>query len=174
MRSRIMVICAIAVVATFVGAAGFKIGYINSETLRKEYGAFKDAQAQFDKEVSGWQNEAASMEKELVDLQSELEQQSLLLSEEKKHEREMVIDQKKKEYQQYLADIFGTGGRAERRNSELTAPLLEKINQALVDIAQSEGYDLILDVAGGNIAYIDENLDITDKLLAELEGKVGD
>jgi len=148
--------------------ADFKLAYINSERLREEYDAFADAQAQFDKDVAGWEAEAAEMEQELINLQTELEQQALLLSEEKKQERLRLIQQKQEEYQQYLGEIFGTGGKAERRNAELTSPLLEKINEALVNVAEREGYDLIMDVAGGNVAYIDENLDITDKLLEEL------
>ncbi|RKZ31072.1 hypothetical protein DRQ36_03385 [bacterium] len=148
--------------------AELRIAYINSEYIREEYGAFADAQAQFDKDVASWEAEAERLEKEIIDLSSELEQQALLLSEDKKIERQKLIEQKQQEYQRYLAEVFGAGGTAERRNAELTAPLLKKINTALVDIATREGYDLIFDVAGGNIAYIDENLDITDMLLEEL------
>lgn len=173
MKIRMLAVVIILVTATFVGAADFKLGYINSDRLRNEYSAFKDAQAQFDKDVAGWETEAGKFEKEIVDMQSELEQQSLLLSEDKKRERQMLIQQKQKEYQQFLSEIFGTGGKAERRNAELTSPLLEKINKAIVDISQSQGYDLVLDVSGGNIAYIDENLDITDKLIEELNRKIG-
>ncbi len=172
MKLSTIVLCAMLMIASFVGAADFKIGYINSDRLRTDYSAFQDAQAQFDKDVSTWEAEATKYEKEIIDMQSELEQQSLLLSEDKKRERQMLIQQKQKTYQQFLSEIFGTGGKAERRNAELTTPLLEKINTVIVDIAQSQGYDLVLDVAGGNIAYIDENLDITDKLLEELEHKV--
>lgn len=166
MRKALTIGILLIVVAAF--GADFKVAYINSERLREEYDAFADAQAQFDKDVAEWETEAAEMEQELIDLQTELEQQALLLSEEKKQERMRLIQQKQEEYQQFLSEIFGTGGRAERRNAELTSPLLEKINVALVNVAEREGYDLILDVAGGNIAYIDENLDITDLLLEEL------
>lgn len=166
MRKAILIALLVIVAAAY--SADFKLAYINSESLREDYGAFKDAQAQFDKDVSSWEAQAVEKEQELVDLQTELEQQSLLLSEDKKKERLRLIEQKKQEYQRFLSEIFGTGGRAERRNAELTSPLLEKINTALVNLAQREGYDLILDVAGGNVAYIDENLDITDRLLDEL------
>jgi len=149
-------------------AAELKIMYINSERIRKDYDAFADAQAQFDKDVAVWEAEAGKLEKEITDLKTELEQQSLLLSEDKRQEREKLIEQKQKEYQAYLADMFGTGGKAEKRNAELTSPLLQKINTSLVSIAKREGYDLILDISGGNIAYIDESLDITDMLLQEL------
>ncbi len=155
-------------VVSLTSAAELRIGYINSERIRTEYDAFADAQAEFDKDVASWEAEASKLEKEIVDLQTELEQQALLLSEDKKQERLRLIEQKQMEYQKFLSDIFSTGGKAERRNAELTAPLLEKINDALTAIAKREGYDLILDVAGGNVAYIDENLDVTDKLLEEL------
>ncbi len=174
MKSKTIVLCALIMMASFAWAADFKVGYINSERLRKDFNDFIDAQAQFDKEVSVWENEAREFEQEIIDLQSELEQQALLLSEDKKLERKMVIEQKQKEYQQYLAKIFGTNGLAEQRNSELTSPLLDKINQALIDMAESEGYDLILDVSGGNVAYIDENLDITDRLIEDLDSEISD
>ncbi len=162
------VLLVLFVATALVQAADLKIAYINSEQLRLEYGAFADAQAQFDKDVATWETEAGVLETELIDLQTEYEQQSLLLSEDKKKERLRLIEQKQLEYQQFLANIFGAGGQAEKRNAELTSPLLEQINEALIDIASREGYDLILDVAGGNVAYIDENLDITDRLLEEL------
>ena len=170
---KIAIAALILVALASAATAEIRLGYINSERIRSEYDAFQDAQAKFDKEVAGWEEEAGTMEQEIIDLQTELEQQSLLLSEEKKAERQKLIQQKQQEYQQFLSEIFGTGGRAEQRNAELTQPLLEKINQSLMDIAEREGYDLIMDVAGGNVAYIDENLDITDMLLEELETSTG-
>ncbi len=163
-------ILAISILLMAVAAFGadMKVAYINSERLRQEYDAFADAQAQFDKDVSAWETEATGMEEEIINLQTELEQQALLLSEDKKQERLRLIEQKKQEYQRFLSEIFGTGGRAERRNAELTTPLLETINDVLITLAQREGYDLIMDVAGGSVAYINENLDITDLLLDEL------
>lgn len=169
MRRLLPIVLVVFTIVSLAAGADFKMAYINSERLRSDYDAFADAQAQFDKDAAAWELEAAELEKEIIDLQTELEQQSLLLSEDKKRERKMLIEQKQQEYQRLLSEIFGTGGKAERRNAELTAPLLEIINDAIISIAERQGYDLILDVAGGNIAYIDENLDITDILLDELE-----
>jgi len=166
MKKMVVIVALIAAVA--ISGADLKLAYINSERMRQDYDAFADAQAQFDKDVAAWEAEAAAFEQELVDLQTELEQQALLLSDDKKQERIRLIEQKQKEYQQFLGNIFGSGGTAERRNAELTTPLLENINEVLIELARREGYDLILDVAGGNVAYIDENLDITDLLLEEL------
>ena len=47
--------------------------------------------------------------------------------------------------------------------------MLDKINAVLEKIAIAEGYALILDTVNCNIAYGKKELDITDKVLEELE-----
>lgn len=161
-------------ILALTAVADFKAGYIDSDRLRQEYGPLKDAEAQLGKEVAEWEAEAAEKEQEIIDMRTELEQQSLLLSEDKKQERMRLIEQKQMEYQQYLSSILGAGGKADQRNAALTAPILEDINEALLELADREGYDLILDVAGGNVAYIDENLDLTDLLIEELQSQISE
>ncbi len=150
-------------------AQGLKIGYIDSVRLRQEYKGFTDAQAKYDKEVAEWQKKADRLSKEVNDLQNELESQKLLLSDEKRREKEEELQKRRDEYQQYVNQIFGPGGKAEQRNVELTKPLLEKINAVLEKIANEGGYDFIFDAANGNIAYAKKEFDLTDILLEELE-----
>lgn len=146
-----------------------KIVYIDSYRIRLEYKEFQDAQAQFNKEVEQWNAEVESGQKAIDTLVAALDKQALLLSEVKKKEKEAEIEQKKATWQKAANEIFGPDGRAEKRNGELTKPLLDKINQALEKIAIAEGYALVLDTVNGNIAYGKKDLDITDKVLEELE-----
>ena len=148
--------------------AQIRIGYIDSDKIRSEYKEFSDAQAQFDKEVANWEAQAESLKTALLALQDEYEKQSLLLSEEKKKELEMRIKDKKDEYEGFLADIFSDKGKAQRKNAELTRPLLDKINQALHNLAEEEHIDVIFDIAGGGVAYARPELDLTDKLIEKL------
>ena len=112
-----------------------KVGYIDSMKLRTDYREFADAQAKFDQEVAKWQAEADSLKQELDSLETEFNKQSLLLSEEKKGEKEKLIQQKKNGYTSYVNQVFGPGGKMEKLNAELTKPILEKINIALEKIA---------------------------------------
>ncbi|MBN2543041.1 OmpH family outer membrane protein [bacterium] len=158
----------IAIFCSLSLAQQVSLAYINSERLRTEYNDFIDAQNKFDSEVSVWEDRSAELEDELLELQREYEKQALLLSEDKKKEKQRLIEEKKEEYQNYLASIFGKGGEAEQRNTELTAPLLDKINVVLQQIAEEYGYTIILDAATGAIAYATDELDITDIVLEEL------
>lgn len=157
------------IMLSFIWAKEVKIAYIDSEKLRTDWSEWKDAQAKFDRTVAQWQEKAQALQDTVQQLMEDYQRQELLLSEEKRREKQMLIAQKQRDYQDFLTSIFGQGGLAEQKNRELTAPLLEKIKSALGRIADREGYTLILDIAGENIAYIDPTLDITDELLTELK-----
>lgn len=146
-----------------------KIGYVDSMKLRTEFGQFADAQAEFDKDVQAWQEEIAEMESMIDSLENDLEKTSLVLSQAKKKEKEENLETKKLEYQRLTNEIFGPGGRAEKRNAELTRPILDKINQVLEKIATEENFIMIFDSVNGNIAYAKKSLDLTDLVLEELK-----
>jgi outer membrane protein len=146
-----------------------KIGYVDSMKLRTEFGQFADAQAEFDKDVQVWQEEIAEMERVVDSLENDLEKTSLVLSQAKKKEKEENLETKKLEYQRLTNEIFGPSGRAEKRNAELTRPILDKINQVLEKIATEENFIMIFDSVNGNIAYAKKSLDLTDLVLEELK-----
>lgn len=147
---------------------GVKIGYVDTQRLRMEYKEFADAQAKFERQMVKWQAQADSMQAELLRLQEDLNKQRLLLSEEKKREKEQYILEKQREYQEFATKILGPEGEAAKREFELSKPLIEKINAAIKLVALRENYTLILDTAGGDILYAKDEMDITDKILEEL------
>ncbi len=108
------------------------------------------------------------METELANLREEIQSQSLMLSEEKLAEKKLVFEQRLQEYQTYMTEVFGEGGQAERRNRELTQPIVEKINGVIAEMAEAQGYDFILDSAQGNIIYAKKELDLTEFVLEKL------
>jgi outer membrane protein len=112
------------------------------------------------------------MEAEIAQLREELQSQSLMLSEEKLAEKKLVLEQKYREYQQYMNDVFGEEGTAAKRNQELTAPIVEKINAVITQIAEEEGYTIIFDAAQGNIVYAKKAIDLTEKVLERLQSQM--
>lgn len=145
-----------------------KIGYVDTQRLKLEYKEFADAQAKFERQMVKWQAQADSMQAELLRLQEDLNKQRLLLSEEKKREKEQYILEKQREYQEFATKILGQEGEAAKREYELSKPLIEKINAAIKLVALRENYTLILDTAGGDILYAKDEMDITVKILEEL------
>ncbi|MDH4223442.1 MAG: OmpH family outer membrane protein [candidate division Zixibacteria bacterium] len=145
-----------------------KIGYMDSMKLRTDYKEFADAQAKFDQEVAKWQAETDSIKMELDSLETEFNKQSLLLSDEKKKEKESQLKQKKDSYTNHINQVFGPGGKMEKLNAELTKPILDKINIALEKIALENNYVMIFDAVNGNVAWAKKGLDLTERVLEEL------
>jgi outer membrane protein len=150
-----------------------KVGYVDSDRLRNEYKPFSEAKTQLDKEVGEWQRKVDSLSQNLKILEDSLSKVVLILSTEKKKEKEEGVTRAKREYQQYLAETFGVGGKAERRNSELSKPLLDRVNAAIAEVALENNFDLILDTVTGSVAYGRKSLDVTDRVLEKLNAVLG-
>ncbi len=149
-----------------------KIGYIDTVNIFAEFRETIEAEEIYKKELEAWKKDAAEMEAEIAQLREELQSQSLMLSEEKLAEKKLVLEQKFRDYQQYMNDVFGENGQAEQRNKELTAPIVEKINAVIAQLAEEEGYTIIFDAAQGNIVYAKKALDLTQQVLERLQAQM--
>jgi len=152
-----------------IKAEELKIGYIDSQRIRDGYKEFAEAQTKFDKEVAEYQKQDQAKRAQLDSLIRAFETQSLLLSDTKKKEKQAEIDAKKEEYRKFFEDTFGPDGLLEKKNAEMTKPLLDKINAVLEKIAVQENYAYIFDAVNANIAYAKPQYDLTEKVLQELQ-----
>jgi outer membrane protein len=165
---KLLIIGFVLVMAMGVMAEDVKIGYVDSQRIFAEFQEYQDAQAKFDKDVEAWNAQADEMKTEVDNLTQELQNQSLILSPEKKKEREDYLKAKQDTLKQFLDATFGTDGKAERRMAELSKPIRDKVLEAIESLAIKNDYSIIFDAGTVNIAYAKKSLDITDDVLAEL------
>lgn len=149
------------------GVAAQKLGFIDSEKIQANYKEWVKAQDQFNTEMKVWEDSAAKMNQELTTLQDEYDKQKLILSADKKAEKETTINAKAQALQNFTRDISGPGGKAEKRMQELVKPLYEKITAAIEKVAIANNYDYVFNSSG--LAYARKELDITDKVIDALE-----
>jgi outer membrane protein len=145
-----------------------KIRYIDSIKIFAEYKETQEAERMYKREVDQWTADKNRMEQEIVKLRDELAAQSLMLSEEKKKEKELELKRRMDEYERFMQETFGDEGLAAKRNQELTQPIVDKINQVLEELAKEQGYLMIFDVANADIVYADKSLDLTEVVLQRL------
>jgi outer membrane protein len=168
MRKTVVALMAIMVGASFAVAEDIKIGYVDSQRIFAEFQEYQDAQVKFDKDVETWEAQAEQMKSEVESLTEELEGQSLILSPEKRKEKETFLKAKQDTLQQFMNATFGPGGKAERRMTELSKPVRDKVLEVIEQIAIANDYSIVFDAGTVNIAYAKKSLDITDEVLAEL------
>jgi len=158
----------LAIAAVLGGTAmAQKAAFIDSEKIQSNYKEWVKAQEQFNTEFKAWEDEAAQMEGQLRQMIDDYEKQKLILSAEKKLEREAAINAKDQALASFTREISSPGGKAERRMNELVKPLYEKITVAIEKVAIDENYDFVFNSAG--LAYAKKELDITDKVIEILE-----
>lgn len=144
-----------------------KFGYVDSDKIFLEFKEWGKAQEEFNTQYKLWDEDAKKMQKELEEMIIEYEKQKLILSADKKTERENSIDAKRQGLDAYTKEIFGPAGTAERKNNTLVKPLLDRINEAIERVATDENYDFIFNSSG--LAYAKKDFDITEKILEILQ-----
>ncbi len=151
-----------------VEAQTLKIGIVNDEDIKKGYEAWGRAVTEFETERKAWDEEAQTMNLDLQEMLSEYERQKLILSEEKRNEKEAAIRVKEESLRAFTSRIYGPGGAAEKKQELLMVPLLDKVSLAIQTIAEADGFDVIFTMQSG-LGYIKPTYDVTQKVLDALE-----
>ncbi|MDR1424385.1 MAG: OmpH family outer membrane protein [Azoarcus sp.] len=140
-------------------AADLKIGFVNSEKVMREAVPAVRAQERLEKEFTKRDQELKRMVRDLDALKKELEGGKLSETDRRNKIRahdDLGRDLQRK--QREFSEDFN-----QRRNEEL-ASVLSKAEKTIIQIAESEKYDLILQDA----VYYSKSIDITDKVVKAL------
>lgn len=108
------------------------------------------------------------MQQRAQTLVDDIKNQSLLLSPEKKAEKEAELQNLQVQMEQFYYQKLGQQGELFREGQKLSEPIVNKINQVIKQVGEEEGYDYILDAAQGQLLYAKEEFDITAEVLEKL------
>lgn len=145
-----------------------KFAWVHSQRILSEYQEYVDAQNKLNGIRSGYEAEYQKMVKEYQDILQQIESQSLLLSPEKKQEKERQANEKGMAIEKFKYDKLGPEGEFYKKSMELTKPIIDKINALIKKIGEDEGYDFIFDAASGALLHAVPKYDITDRVIEEL------
>jgi outer membrane protein len=152
-------------------SAEMKIAFVNTEVILQQYKAVQGVIETFNRDVKGWDDDLQQKKRDLDALQKEVQQQGLMLSDQRRQEKELEYQRRLTEYEKLKESIWGSDGLIEQRNEELFRPIISKIQGILETMAAEDGYDLILDAADNNILYGDPAYDLTTKVIDALNGE---
>jgi len=148
-------------------AAGFRLGYIDSQKLLAEVPGAAEIQATLQKESAGFDAQVNAMRDSLQAMATEFQQKSLVMSAEAKAKRQGELQQKQESYTlrgQQIQQQF------QLRQQQLMEPLMQRIEAAIGEVRKAEGMAMVFDkAAAGFIVAADTTLDITSKVVAKLK-----
>ncbi len=152
-------------------AAQARIAYVTSWRIigpEAEYQGSRDAEQALNRDIETWNRELEEKKKQIIDIEQEIEQKRLLVSETKRQELEQRRTQFAGEYERRVKEVYGDGGLVDKRNYELTKAILEKVKEAVSLIARDEGYDFVFDASDANLVWANKDFDLTDRVLAKM------
>lgn len=176
MRYRETAVIAAATALTLLGYGEFtgsqeatpKLAYIRSQEVLEQAPGAREAQNVFEREMASWRSEVQALGDSLQQMIQQYEQQQVMLSPEKREERQQAIQQKRLEYNQRVSQLQE---QAQQRQQELVQPVYEKISTVLESIRDEQNYTMIFDAdaAGGGLIAADTTLDITAQVITRLQ-----
>jgi outer membrane protein len=151
----------------FVAAPAFadtKIGFVNTERLIREAPLSIAAQKKLEREFASRDQDLQKLAKQAHDLQAQLDKDGVTMSDSDRKSKERDLANLNRDLQRQGREFREDLNL--RRNEEL-GQIQERARKAIVDIARTEKFDMIVEQA----VYVDPKNDITDRVMKALGGK---
>lgn len=146
-----------------------KFGYVDMQFILTKMPEYQKAQSEIEQLSAGWQKEVEDLQREVEMAYVALKAEEVLLTDEMKQERMGTIQKKEAELKEYQRKVFGFGGLFFLKKQELIKPLQDKVWEAVEKVAKQNRLAIIFDKSGELVMiYTDPRHDYTDFVLEEL------
>ncbi|MFP5518851.1 MAG: OmpH family outer membrane protein [Bdellovibrionia bacterium] len=158
-----------ATLVLFAGAAQAqnKIALVDMQKAVQATAAGKKAKTELETEFNKKKKELEKKEADLKKMGEDLERKKAVLSEE-------AFQKKQAEFQDEMLKYREVVGKSQmeiqKKERDLTAPILEKMRKTIEKVAQEKGYDLVLENSQ-MVLFAAKTADITDAVIKEFEKK---
>ena len=164
-----MILTAIVALSAFAGASAQKFAMVDMDYILKNVPAYERANEQLNQVSKKWEGEIDAILKEEESAYKKYQSEAVFLSDAQKTKTEESIMQKEKQASDLKKKYFGQEGELFKKRQSLMAPIQDEIYNAVKDICDQHGYQLVLDRAsGGSIIYASPKIDISDEVLQKL------
>jgi outer membrane protein len=150
----------------FAQEAALKVGVVDLYKAIQESNQGKKAKADLESMVKSKQEALESKGRAIEKLRTDLEKQGDALSETAKKNKADEYERLTREYQRNMAD---SQNEIRKKESELLGRVVKQIGDIVTAIAQEEKYSLVLERANGVVLFVDASIDITDKVISQLD-----
>ncbi len=140
---------------------GAKIGFVNSQEILFRTNEGSEGLQQLETYMTQKRAEFDAKNKELADLQQELQTKRPTLSPEAASELQRKIDQKQVELRRFQEDLQAD---LNDRQNGLLERISQKVQQVIQEYAQQNGYDIVF-VRDQTQAYVAPQLDVTQDII---------
>jgi outer membrane protein len=147
--------------------AAFKIGVVDLYKAVNESEQGKKANADLESMIKSKKEALEAKGRAIEKLRSELEKQGDVLSADAKKNKAEEYERLTREYQRNASD---SENEVRKKQGELTGRIIKQLREIILALAKEEKYTMILERADGLVLYADGSIDITDKVISQMDG----
>ena len=155
---------------TFVAANAQKFALVDMEYILKNVPAYERANEQLNQISKKWEGEIEAILKDVEAQYKKYQSEAVFLSDAQKTKTEEAIMAKEKQASDLKKKYFGAEGELFKKRQSLMAPIQDEIYNAVKDVCDQRGYQLVLDRAsdGAGIIFASPTIDISNEVLQKL------
>lgn len=152
-----------------ISAVAQKTAVVDMSYILKNVPMYESANEQLKQVSEKWQKEVENKNNEAQVLYKNYQTESVFYSDEMKTKKENEIVAKEKEANDLKRKYFGPQGELFKKRESLMKPIQDEVYAAIKDVAEKNGYSIILDKASAqNLIYYSSKVDISDQILSKL------
>jgi len=165
MRVCILTLFLVLCVSLTAGAANTKIGFVDMKAViaKSEPGA--KAMEELKGQFKDMKDNLDAQKKSLDTLKDELQKQSMMLSQEAKIDKEAQYKRKVRDFQDMGQSYQRKLQQAEQT---LSKPIIDKLLEVIRNYGNKNGYTAIFDKQASGLVFSQDNVDLTNTIIAEL------
>ena len=164
-----IIICAFCAFCVTLTASAQKFALVDMDYIFKNIPAYERANEQLSQVSKKWQAEVEAIQIEAQTLYKNYQNEVVFLSQEQKKARQDAIVAKEKEAADLKKKYFGPEGELFKKRTALMTPIQDEIYNAIKDIADARGYQLVLDrTSDAGIIFGSPKIDISSDVLRKL------
>jgi outer membrane protein len=146
-----------------------KFALVDMDYIFKNIPAYERANEQLSQVSRKWQAEVDALSTEAQTMYKNYQNEVVFLSAEQKKARQDAIMEKEKQAAELKRKYFGPEGELFKKRTSLMSPIQEEVYNAVKDIADLRGYQLVLDRASDTgIIFGSPKIDISNEVLRKL------
>lgn len=151
---------------TAAHAAETKIGFVDMQKAIQETATGKKAKKELEEDFNKKKKELEKKEADIKKMGEDFEKRSMAMNEDARMKKQTEIQNEMRKYQENAAkaqmDI-------QKRERDLTQPIVTKLRDILEGIAKKEDFTVILEKSENSVMWAKKDIDLTERIVKEYD-----
>lgn len=147
-------------------AADSKVGYVDMQKAVQATAAGKKAKTDLEGEFNKRKKDLDKKKADIEKMGQDLEKKKGVLSEEVLSKKQMELQEEMMKFQKVVAE---NQMEIQKKEKDLTTPILEKMKKTIEKVAQEKGFTIVLERTEQNVLFAQKEADLTEDVIKAFE-----